>query len=176
MTHNLAKYLISTFIIVFSVSFAGLSAAHGDRDGDRHGDRIATKWLIEDAVNVFDVDAPANPPLRYVKMRFMAHTGLPVKHAKHYVVEQVITTSLPPRDPSTLPPGVPPLPPAGPVTSYVMLDDSMSLKELGIVDGDTLRIREIADQDLSAHHHERNFHADNRHHRDRYHHEGRHHR
>ncbi len=177
MTHNLVKHLISTFIIVFSVSFAGLSVAHGDRNGDRHGDRIATKWMIEDAINVFNVDAPANPPLAYVKKRFMAHTSLPVRHAEHYVVEQVVTTtSLPPRDPSTLQPGMPPLPPAGPVTSYVMLDESMSLKDLGIVDGDTLRIREIADHDLSAPHNERGFHARDRHHHDGEHHEGRHHR
>lgn len=179
MTHNLVKYLISTFIIVFSVTFAGLSVAHGDRhgdrDGDRHGERIATNWMIEDAINVFNVDAPANPPLAYVKKRFMAHTGLPVRHAEHYVVEQIVTTSLPPRDPSTLPPGVPP-PPIVPVTTYVSLDDSMSLKELGIVDGDTLRIREMTDHDLSAPHNEHGFHSRDRHHHDRGHHEDRHHR
>ena len=157
---NLAKHLTRLFIIIFTMTFAGLSAAH---DGEMHGARIATTWLIGDAINTYEVNAPLNPPLRYVKMRFMAHTGLPVKHAEHYIVEKVVTstTSTYTRDPSVPPTTVT-------TTSYVLLDDSMSLKELGIVDGDTLRISEMPDHDLSAPHHNNLLDAHHRHDRDRH--------
>jgi len=163
MKHHFVRNLFKLFIVVFSVAFAGLSIAHGHHDGDRHGERIATTWLIADAINTYEVDAPVNPPLRIVKMRFMAHTGLPVKHAEHYIVEKVVTstsTGTYTRDPSLSPPGtvIPPPPPATTVTSYVLLDDSMSLNELGIVAGDTLRIREMDNHDLSAPHHGHHHH------------------
>ena len=170
MNQNLAKNLANLFVVIFTVAFTGLAAAHGDRDGDRHGERVATTWLIGDAINTYDVDAPVNPPLLYVKKRFMAQTGLPVKHATHYIVEKVVSTSTTgttyTRDPSLLPPGaVPPPPVVTTTTSYMLLDDSMSLKELGIVAGDTLRIREMDNHDLSAPH-------DNRRHRSHEDHDG----
>ena len=166
MKNSLALHISRLFVVIFSITFAGLSAAHGDHDGDRHGERIATTWLIADAVNTFQVDAPANVPLGHVKMHVMARTGLPVKHAEHYLVEKVTTTTtnVPTRDPNCIPPCLPVFAPVT-TTDYVLLDDSMSLKDQGIVDGDTLRIREMPDHDLSApHHFDRNFHADARSH------------
>lgn len=175
MKHNHAIQISRLFIFLFSIAFAGMSAAHGDHDGDRHGDRIATKWMIEDAINVYNVDAPANPPLSYVKKRFMARTGLPVRFADYYLVEKLTstTTSVPTRDPNCLPPCIPVFSPVT-VTDYEPLDDSMSLKELGVVDGDTLRVRQMPDVDLSAvDPHDRDFHGHGRHHGD--HHDGGHH-
>jgi hypothetical protein len=175
LKHNIAKLFSSLFIVIFSFAFTGLAAAHGDHDGDRHdgwhgnrhGDRIATTWMIADAINTFQVDAPVNPPLRYVKMRVMARTGLPVKYADLFVVELLTTTTtnLPTRDPSCLPTATTPcLPVFTPTTttSFEMLDESLSLKDLGIVEGDTLRIRQVAEPDPSStpHHHGHEFHAD----------------
>ena len=175
MRHNHAMQISRLFIFIFSIAFAGLAAAHGDHDGDRHGDRIATTWLIEDAINTFQVDAPANPPLRYVKMHFMARTGLPVKFAEFYQVEKLTstTTNAPTRDPNCLPPCIPVFTPVT-VTSYELLDDSMSLKELGVVDGDTLRVSLMPGVDLSAVDvQDRDHHHHGRHHGD--HHDGDHH-
>lgn len=166
MKHLLEKSLSSLFVVVFSVVFAGLALAHGDRHDGQRGERIAMTWLIDGTSKTFEVNAPVNPPLKAVKMHFMAKARLPVKHAEHYVVEKVVVTNIPGRDPS-LPPDVIQLPGAGtPVTSYVLLDESKSLKELGMVSGDTLRIREVADHDLSMPHHGRKHHSDKeRHHR-----------
>lgn len=180
LKNKFIKHFTSLFIVVFSFAFTGLAAAHGDHDGDRHGERIATTWLIADAINTFQVDAPVNPPLRYVKMRVMARTGLPVKHAEHYLVEKMVTTTgtgTYTRDPSCLP--TDPCPPIlTPVTtsSYVLLDESMSLKELGIVAGDTLRIREMPDHDLSAPHHGDMLGLNDHHDHDRHDHDGHDHR
>ena len=80
----------------------------------------------------------------------MARTGLPVKYADLFVVELLTTTTtnLPTRDPSCLPTATTPcLPVFTPTTttSFEMLDESLSLKDLGIVEGDTLRIRQVAE-------------------------------
>jgi len=161
-TYN-PKHLVTLFIAVFAVVSAGSAAAHGDRHGDRHvawhGDRMTLTWTVDGASDLYTVDTPMNPPLRFVKMHFMAQTGMQVREADDFVVEKVVTTTNVPAGPSIpLPPGA--LPSARdtststtPVTTYVLLDDSKSLADQGIVAGDTLRVREVPEDESTEHHH-----------------------
>lgn len=181
MKRCIPKHLIKFVVIAFAVVFAGSAAAHGNRLGER----ITLTWTVDGTSDMFEVRAPVNPPLRAIKRYFVAKAGLGMRNARDYVVEKVVvTTNIPARDPSiVLPPGaLPPMPPVTPVTDYVLLDETMSLQELGIVDGDTLRLREVEGSDADdndeprahkARWHRRHDH-DRRHHKR--HHRGRHHR
>lgn len=148
MKRYITKHLATLFIVISTISFVGAAAAHGHRGGDS----IAMTWLIDGSSQVYQVDAPVNPPLRFVKMHFMAKAGLPLREEDDYVVEKVVvTTNVPTRDPSIiLPPGAitsPPVIPVTTTTTYVPLDEDKSLKDLGIVAGDTLRLRNVPDDE-----------------------------
>jgi hypothetical protein len=149
------KHLVTLFITAVAVAFAGPAAARGDHDGlhhaSWHGARATLTWTVAGSTDTYSVDTPMNPPLRFVKMNFMAETGMKANRAEDFVVEKkvVTTTTGPAVPPGPLPPGA--LPSARDTATstttttvtYQLLDDSKSLADQGIADGDTLRIRQV---------------------------------
>lgn len=176
------KYLVTLFVAAIAVAFAGSAAARGDHDGHHHvawhGDRMNLTWTVDGATDVYTVDTPMNPPLRFVKKMFMAKTGMGVHESDDFVVEKkVVTTTTAAPGPSVpLPPGALP---SGRDTgttattttsvSYVLLDDTKSLADQGIVEGDTLRIREVPEDESTETHHG-HHHGWGRHHHHHHHH------
>ncbi len=165
------KHLVTSFVATVAVAFAGSAVAHGDHDGFHHvawhGDRATLTWTVDGTTDVYSVDTPMDPPLRFVKMHFMAQTGMQVREADDFVVEKVVTTTtttaVPAGPPIPLPPGAIPSgrDTAGTTTttqtSYVLLDQTKSLASQGIVDGDTLRIRDVPDDESTEMHHGHHF-------------------
>lgn len=156
MKAYIPKHLITLFVAAVAVAFAGPAAAHGDH----HGARLTLTWTVDGTNNSFTVDTPMNPPLRFVKMNFMAKTGMPVREADDYVVEKLIPATTAPVNP--LPPGVlssgrGTSTSAGNSPSYEQLDDTKSLADQGIVAGDTLVIKEVPDDESSEFHHGHHF-------------------
>ena len=164
------KHLVTLFVAAIAVAFAGSASARGDHDGFHHvawhGARATLTWTVDGASDIYSVDTPMDPPLRFVKMHFMGQTGMQVREADDFVVEKVVatTTTVPAGPPIPLPPGAIPSgrDTAGTgttttQTSYILLDETKSLASQGIVDGDTLRIREVPDDESAEMHHGHHF-------------------
>jgi hypothetical protein len=150
--------------LLFTFGVGGPALAH-----DRHDhQRITLNWGVEATGQMFEVKMPVEPKLRSLKQKFMVRSGIVPRdsreghhghHRKHvnrgandvfeqYVVERlVIETVESGPAPTTVPSRQ-----TGPVTviggpviveRFELLDESKSLKDLGVADGDTLRLRKI---------------------------------
>lgn len=159
------KHLVTLLIAAAAVVFAGPAAAHGDHDGHHHvawhGDRMNLTWTVDGTTDMYTVDTPMDPPLRFVKKMFLAKTGMRAHESDDFVVEKkVVTTTTVSAGPSVpLPPGALPSGRDTATTttttsvSYVLLDDAKNLASQGVVEGDTLRIRAVPEDESTESHH-----------------------
>lgn len=105
--------------------------------------RVNVIWVDATSGETFEVISPTAAPLGAVKRRVMAEIGLIPGRSGDFQVEQIVETesTLPSRDPQS-----------GQtvfqtVSEPVVLDEDLTLRELGIVAGDTLTLTRIAGQD-----------------------------
>jgi len=151
--------------LVLSAVAASPVLAH-DHRGSGH-ERINLNFGIAGTDAMFEVKMPVDPKLSYLKRKFMVRAGLVSRdehghhghHGHHgidkeifdqYVVEHLVTEEQPGESSTvtvcasrgacttTVTTGDPVM-----VETYVPLDETKSLKALGIADGDTLRLREL---------------------------------
>lgn len=122
-----------TALLVAAAFLAGGTAVAGDK-------RLTLTLVLVDTSETFEVKAPANSRLHSMKKKFMAEIGLSARDAKHYVLEKGSATTTTANVPyvRTIPTGD-----TGSDVTYETLDGDSSLKELGIENGDTLRLKRV---------------------------------
>lgn len=103
---------------------------------------ITMVWKNAASTETYEVTAPDDRLLSEVKQEVMTEMALSPLQSPLFVVEKVVVTSTPVRgqyDPVTG------LPLVITTEEYLLLGESSMLVELGLVSGDTLRLRQIAE-------------------------------
>lgn len=102
--------------------------------------RLSLVWQDAGSGQSFEVSSPGSAPLSAVKKRVMAEIGLVPGFASDYEVQKgVVTEAVPVRDPSN----------PGQVIwvggeDVQVLDEALTLTELGLASGDTLKLVRVA--------------------------------